>query len=98
MASGALAMAQFGPVAAPELVESFGVVPVPLAKVSRRGGLFAPLVEGRFVLADAAGPEPIDEDPGPVARLGLLIDSTHPYRTGAHTYLPSLPGSASLRV
>jgi hypothetical protein len=65
-------------VAAPELVELGRVVAVPLAQLGGRRGVLGPLIQPGRVLAQAPGPDPVDEHAGAVVRRRRLVDSADP--------------------
>jgi len=49
-------------------------MPVPRPKLARRSGITEPVIKGRGVLSQTPWPEPVDEDPGAVPWLRVLID------------------------
>src|SRR5829696_3197936 len=76
---GVLGVAEFLAVTAAEVFEPFGVVAVPLAQLCRRGDLLEPLVEAGLVLGQPSRPGAVDQQPGPVLWLRLIVDSAYPY-------------------
>src|SRR5690606_28945599 len=76
---------ELGPVALDELVEEPFLVVEPLPQLGRRRDVLEPQVHVRALLAHAAGPEPVDEHPEPVAVVGGLVHALGPYRHEAMT-------------
>jgi Major Facilitator Superfamily len=88
---------QLPPVAAGEFLEAVRVVAVPLAQLVRRRDVFAPLIERRLGLGQPSRPDPVDQHPGAVARLRLLIHPAYPdcssrHRLPPHCEVPPLGG------
>ena len=76
---GVLDVHEFLAVTAVRILEPFGVVAVPLAQLCRRGDLLAPPVEAGLVLGQPSRPDAVDQHPGPVVWLRLIVDPAHPY-------------------
>lgn len=68
---------QLGLVASGELGEPLRVVAVPSAKVSARRCVLEPLVQVGVGLLDAAGPQPVDEDPVAGSPRVVVVDAAY---------------------
>src|SRR4051794_21534532 len=79
-----------------ELVESLGVVVVPLPQLVRRGHVLEPLVEVRSLLAHAPRPEAVDEHTSPVVRQHGLVDSADGNGHGRTLLQPGGDGGAGM--
>src|SRR5699024_12859683 len=62
-------------IAARELVELLAIVRIPCPQFTRGCNGLEPVVEFGLVLARPARPDPVDEDPGPVGLLRLVVDA-----------------------
>ncbi len=75
---GAYRAEQLGPVAAGELGEELGIVPVPAAKLSAGRGVLRPFVDIQGCLLHAPWPQPVDKHPPLTATSpGVLVDPDH---------------------
>src|SRR5271166_3739031 len=75
-------------VAAAEVLESGGVMAVPLAQFSRRRDVLAPVIEGRPGLGQPPRPDAVHQDPGAVAQLWLVIHPAYLNHSSRHVLPP----------